>query len=229
MLNINKHQATYIKILKAIYSNPLLATNLGFKGGTAAYLFHKLPRFSVDLDFDLINLDKKKQVFDTLNKLLPTIGQIKDASDKHYTLFFLLNYEKYNRNIKIEISKRPQPNKFITKSYLGIPMLVMAKPDMTANKLSALLTRKRFASRDLFDVWFFLSNEWPINKTTLEKQTNLTYKQALSQAIKRVKMLKSTRLLHGLGELVNQKQKAWARQKLIQETIFPLQLYKKIS
>lgn len=229
MLNQAKHQAAYSQILKAIYSNPLLANNLGFKGGTAAYLFHHLPRFSVDLDFDLINPDQKLQVFNTLEKILPKIGQLKDAAEKHYTLFFLLNYEKHNRNIKIEISKRPAKNQFEIKQYLGIPMLIMSKPDMVSNKLSAFLTRKRFASRDLFDVWFFLKEGWDINSDTLKKQTNLTYKQALKQAIKKAESLKSTQLMQGLGELINKKQQHWIKNNLIKETIFHLKLYQKIS
>lgn len=229
MLNQAKHQAAYIKILKAIYANPLLAVNLGFKGGTAAYLFHHLPRFSVDLDFDLINPNQKLEVFKTLKKILPKIGQLKDATEKHFTLFFLLNYEKFNRNIKIEISKRPTPNQFEIKQYLGIPMLIMSKSDMVANKLSAFLTRKKFASRDLFDVWFFLQNEWEINQNTLKEKTNLTYKQALKQAIKKSGDLKSTQLMQGLGELINQRQKDWAKKKLIPETVFQLKLYQKLA
>lgn len=228
MLNQAKHQTAYIKILKAIYSNPLLAANLGFKGGTAAYLFHHLPRFSVDLDFDLINSNQKLEVLKTLTKILPKIGRLKDVAEKHFTLFFLLSYEKFNRNIKIEISKRPTPNQFEIKQYLGIPMLIMSKPDMAANKLSAFLTRKKFASRDLFDVWFFLQNEWEINQSTLKEKTNLNYKQALKQAIKKASNLKSTQLMQGLGELINQKQKDWVKKKLIQETIFQLKLYQKL-
>lgn len=229
MLNQAKHQTAYIKILKAIYSDPMLATNLGFKGGTAAYLFHHLPRFSVDLDFDLINPDQKLLVFDTLNKTLSKIGQLKDATEKHYTLFFLLNYEKFNRNIKIEISKRPTPNQFEIKQYLGIPMLIMSKSDMVANKLSAFLTRKRFASRDLFDVWFFLKEGWGLNQNTLKSQTNLTYKQAMSKAIKKAENLKSTQLMQGLGELVDKKQQDWIKNNLIKEVVFHLKLYQKTT
>ena len=55
MLDHAKHRAVLINILKDIYSDPLLRTLLGFKGGTAAMLFYNLPRISVDLDFNLLD------------------------------------------------------------------------------------------------------------------------------------------------------------------------------
>ena len=59
MLDIQKHKFILVSILKDIYSNSSLGPLLGFKGGTAAYLFYKLPRFSVDLDFDLLKIEEK--------------------------------------------------------------------------------------------------------------------------------------------------------------------------
>jgi len=47
---------------------------LGFKGGTAAMLFYGLPRFSVDLDFDLLDSDKKELVLEKISQLLPRYG-----------------------------------------------------------------------------------------------------------------------------------------------------------
>ncbi len=35
---------------KDIYTDPMIGPILGFKGGTAVYLFYNLNRFSVDLD-----------------------------------------------------------------------------------------------------------------------------------------------------------------------------------
>jgi len=44
-----------VQLLKDIYSDIELANYLGFKGGTALMFFYELPRFSVDLDFNLIH------------------------------------------------------------------------------------------------------------------------------------------------------------------------------
>lgn len=55
-----EHKRRMLKILADISANPKLAINLGFKGGTCCYFIHGLDRFSVDLDFDLLNIAKKE-------------------------------------------------------------------------------------------------------------------------------------------------------------------------
>lgn len=224
MVNIDLHKTTLIKILKEIYSDPNLRTSLGFKGGTAALLFYDLPRFSVDIDFDLLDSDKKEVIFERLKKILPQFGILKQAVDKKFTLFFLLSYQDGERVLKVEISKRAESSKFETKNYLGIPMLVMVKEDLIASKLSALLTRNRFAARDLFDLWFFLKNNWSINEQVVKEKTGLTLKVALNKAEKRVSEVKKTNLLSGLGDLLDHKQKAFVKEKLQDELVFLLKL-----
>lgn len=56
VLSKDLHKNVFVDILRAVYSDPLLRNTLGFKGGTAAMLFYGLPRFSVDLDFNLLEL-----------------------------------------------------------------------------------------------------------------------------------------------------------------------------
>lgn len=189
-------------------------------------LFYNLPRFSVDLDFDLLNVENKERIFEKLKKILPNYGSLDEATDKRYTLFFLITYSKGERHLKIEISKRPNKATFVIKNYLGISMLVMNEADMSACKIAALLTRKRFATRDVFDTWYFLKNNWPINEALLTEKTNLTLLEALEKTKTRVKKIKKTELLAGLGDLLDQSQKDWVRAKLIEELVFYLDLYK---
>jgi len=92
MLDINKHKLILVQILKEIYSNIFIASLLGFKGGTAAYLFYKLPRFSIDLDFNLLDIKKKDFVFQNVRNILRNFGNIKDEKEKQATLFFLKFY-----------------------------------------------------------------------------------------------------------------------------------------
>jgi len=225
MLNINIHKVTLIKILKEIYSDIDLRTLLGFKGGTAAMLFYGLPRFSVDLDFDLLNEDKKKLVFDKLQDILSKFGKSDEPFEKYHTLFFLLNYQKRERNLKVEVSKRESTAAYEIKHYLGIPMMVMQKADMTAGKLAALLTRKRFAVRDIFDLWFFLKENFPINGQIVKDKTGLSLQKALLRAEAIVKDLKGIQLLSGLGDLLDPKQRIWVKQKLQEELLFLLRFY----
>src|SRR3989339_1772214 len=130
MLDSAKHKVVLIEILKEIYSDPSLRTILGFKGGTAALLFYDLPRLSIDLDFDLLDQDKKELVLKKIKSILSRHGKVREAREKYYTLFFLLSYEKGKHTLKIDISKRPGLGRFGRRSYLGIPMLVMKKEDM---------------------------------------------------------------------------------------------------
>ena len=226
MVNINLHKRVFIDILREIYTDSLLRTALGFKGGSAAMLFYGLPRFSVDLDFDLLNTENKDAVLKRLKEILPSFGKLSEATEKRFTLFFLLNYRLGERNVKIEISKRPIKSEFKPKNYLGISMLVMTKQDMAAGKWAALLTRRRFASRDVFDLWFFLKQNWPIDENSLEKKSGMNLTQAIFKARERIKKIKKTELLSGLGELLDNRQKNWVRDKLIEEKIFYLDLYR---
>lgn len=224
MLNKDLHRAVLVNTLSVIYSDSQVRTLLGFKGGTAAVLFYNLPRFSVDLDFDLLDASKKELVFERLKEILPRIGRIDQAKDKYYNLFFLIDYKSGERNLKVEISKRPSEAEYIVKNYLGIPVLVMKEDDAAAGKLVALITRKRFAARDMYDTWYFLKENWPIDGEFLKEKTGLSLNKALEEAQKRIKGLKKTELLAGLGDLLDNKQKAFVKEKLIGELMFQLKL-----
>ena len=225
MFNQKKHRVLLTQILKSIYSDLDLRTNLGFKGGSAAMMFYGLPRLSVDLDFDLLQPEKKLLVFERVKKKLSEFGLIREATEKKFTLFFLLSYEKGQRTVRIEISKWPGSNNYEVKSYLGISMLVVEQADMFAGKLAALLTRKKFAMRDVYDLWFFLDKNWPINEFVLKEKTELSFREALRKAIKKVLSVPQNQLLMGLGDLLEtEKQKNWVREHLISDTIFLLKL-----
>ena len=188
-------------------------------------LFYGLPRFSIDLDFDLLESEKKEEVFAKLGEILPQFGTVIEASDKYYTLFFLLSYKKGERGLKVEISKRIIKSAYEPKNFLGISVLVMKKEYMLAGKLSALLTRKKFAARDLFDLWFFLKNNWKIDHNLLKDQTCMSLTEALGNARVRVSSVKKTELLSGLGELIGEDQKKWVRENLQNDLLFLLKLY----
>lgn len=225
MLNQAKHRVMLLEILKSIYDDPDLRTIIGFKGGTAAMLFYDLPRLSVDLDFDLLDEGKKELMLERMKTILQRHGVLREAREKRNTLFYLISYEKGDRLIKVEISKRHDVSRFEPKGYLGIAALVMSPEDMIAGKLSALLTRRNLATRDVFDLWFFLKNTWTINETVVTEKTGLSLGQAIEQAIKKIGEIGARQMLHGLGELIDAKQKAWVREKLVDETLFYLRLY----
>lgn len=225
MLNISKHKFVLVQMLKDIYSDVSIASLLGFKGVTATYLFYNLPRFSIDLDFNLLDISKKDFVFEKTNDILKKYGRLKEAAKKKLTLFFLLSYGAGERNIKIEISKRVFLNSYEIKNYLGIPMLVLKKEDMFAHKLAALLERKNIANRDIFDLWFFMKNNWEVNKELLKLRTKMEYCPYLKKCIVKIENVNQRHILHGLGEILDEKQKVWTKENLKKEVLFLLKFY----
>jgi predicted nucleotidyltransferase component of viral defense system len=224
-LDVTKHKNILVKILKDIYSDITIGPILGFKGGTAAYLFYGLNRFSVDLDFDLLDPEKEDYVFEKIEEIISVYGKIKMKRKKYYTLFFELSYSDKDRNIKVEINRRSFGSKYEIANYLGISMKIMTKEDMAANKLMAMYERLNRTNRDIFDVHFFLEKDWPINKKLVEKRAGMPFKKFLKQCVKSLEKLKNRKILDGIGELLNdQKQKDQVKAKLIPDTIFLLKL-----
>ncbi len=226
MLDINKHKFFLISVLKDIYSDIELAASLGFKGGTAQMLFYELPRFSVDLDFNLLNQDKSISIYNKIRSILLKYGTIKDEADKYFGLLLVMNYDAFERNLKIEISNREFPDSYEIKNYLGIPMNVMIKADMFAHKLCALLDRKIFTNRDIFDIYYFMNQKTPVNKFIVEKRMNREFREYLDLCIAKVESINSKTLLNGLGELVDIGLKEFVKTGLKSETIKLMKMYR---
>lgn len=227
-LNIYQHREMMITLLQDIYKDPSIGSFLGFKGGTAALLFYDLPRFSIDLDFDLLDHSRETIVFERIKSILENYGKLVKVDIKRYTLFYLLSYNNKIQNaynVKVEISRRSSGSQFEVRILLGIPMLVMVMEDMVANKMVAMLNRIGNANRDIFDTWYFLRNRWPINKKLIKERTGMSYKEFLHKCIEALDNdLINRNILSGLGELLTREQKVWAKSKLRNETIFMLRL-----
>lgn len=223
-LDIATHRTILFQILKDIYTDAVLAPYLGFKGGTAALMFYGLNRFSVDLDFDLLNPSKEDLVYTGISKLIAHYGTVRIAQKKRFTLFWLLSYEAKTHNIKIEVNLRQFGSSYEIKNYLGVPMTVMVREDMFAHKLVAMNERIGKTSRDIYDVWFFLSERFPVNKKIVEQRSGMAFDEFVASCVKKLEGLSNRRILDGVGELLSGSQKDWAKAKLKEETISLLKL-----
>lgn len=220
------------RILQDIYSTTSIAGLLGLKGGTCAYIFYGLPRFSVDLDFDLFAT--KQEILSRVGEAIQNIArrhcQIKQSQIKRHTLFWLLTYREKDRNIKIEINTRlliPSIEEhFELKDYLGISMMVGKKPYLFASKLAALTTRKEIAMRDIYDIWFFAKEIWDIDEKVVRLRTGQAVKPYLEDCISIIEEVKDNQILQGLGELLGEKEKVWVKNKLRSETVLMLKAYR---
>ena len=227
-MDLNKHKYFMLQILRDIYSDLELANALGFKGGTALMFFYNLPRFSVDLDFNIIQPDKEKEakIYQNIRNILLKYGQIDDEAQKFFGPILVLDYGKGERKLKVEISNRRQDCCYEVKTFMGINMLVMTVADMFANKLCALLDRNELTNRDIFDCWFFMENRTPVNKNFVENRMKMSFPDYLQNCINTLNNLSNKNLLNGIGDLIDEKMKNFVRTKLCAETITLLQFYK---
>ncbi len=223
-LDISTHKAILFQILKGIYSDTTISPFLGFKGGTAALMFYGLDRFSVDLDFDLLDQSQEDVVFERMGRILKKHGTLKESNKKRFSLFYVLSYEDRAHNIKVEINRRQFGSRYEIKTYLGVSMLVMVAEDMFAHKLMTMHERIGKTSRDIYDVWFFLQHRFLINKGIVEQRSKMTFADLIKKCINQLEKMSNRRILDGVGELLTSSQKDWAKVKLRQDAISLLKL-----
>ena len=224
-LDYPKHKNFLLQILKDIFSDTSISPYLGFKGGTAALMFYDLNRYSVDLDFDLLDENKEQEVFEKIQKIAKSYGKIVDSRIKRFNLVIVIAHDLKSQNIKIEVNRRNFGSKYELKTLLGISMLVMVREDMFANKLMAMYERIGKTSRDVYDVYFFTKNNWPINRKLVEDRVEMPFKEVIAKCVDLLEKMENRHILDGLGEMLTESQKDWARAKLRTETIFLLKAW----
>ena len=174
------HKLWMYRILTAVADTPQLSTVLRFKGGTCAAMRNLIDRFSVDLDFDLVDTEKQAAVRTGLEKIFSSLDLAIKESSKNAPQYFV-QYPTKTRGrsiIKIETSfPVPQSNEYEPVRLPEISRIVHCQTigTLVANKLVALTDRykkhKSIAGRDVFDIHAFLSQSLPINKKVVEERT----------------------------------------------------------
>lgn len=86
-------------------------------------------------------------------------------------------------------------------------MKVIVQADMAAHKIVTMVERSATANRDIFDVWFFLKNNWPINEKIVELRTGVSLQQFLYRCIKMLASRSDRGILSDIGELVTAQKK----------------------
>lgn len=229
MLDVNRHKFFLLQLLKEIYSDPELASSLAFKGGTALMLFHDLPRFSVDLDFNLTANSDEEVASAKLRAILVKHGTIRDEARKRYGMLLVLNYEDDGRNLKVEVSNRSYPDEYELRDYLGVSMNVMRLEYMFTHKLMALLDRNALTNRDVFDCWFCMKQRLVLRKSILDLRLKGTFEDYMGKAIEAVTAISGNRILDGIGELLDPELKKWVKTDLTSEFASLAAMYKEMQ
>lgn len=226
MIDINRHRFILVQLLKDIYSDKQLSGLLGFNGGSALMFFHDLPRFSVDLDFNLLDVIKEGFVYDKVREIIIKYGTISDEARKFHGPVLVLDYGAGERKLKVEISNRFFNDSYEVSNLLGINVRVMVAADMFAHKLCALLDRRSLTGRDIFDCWFFMKNRLPVNIEILEKRMQIKYSEYIQKCIDRIETVRQSSILQSIGELIDENMKKFVRTGLRDETLTFLKYYK---
>ena len=222
-MNKDKHKYYMAQILGLIFRDKHLSQLLAFKGGTAMMFFHGLPRFSTDLDFNLLDASCEQEVFVSVRNILARFGKIDDEAIKHYGILLVLNYGSGERMLKVEISNRQYANHYEIRNLAGIDIRVMTMPDMFAHKLCAM--GERISPRDIFDCWYFLYHHTSINEQIVVERTGMSVAEYARQCADMVRSASPKVLMQGLGEVIDNKTKIFVKTKLIDETAAALDLF----
>lgn len=217
MLDQSQHKRVVTKILLGLVSQKALASKLGFKGGTALYLFDDLDRFSTDLDFDLIGPVGKTDI-QLIDQVVRSNLRLTDHRVKRFTLFWRGSYGHGLSQIKIEVSTRDFKNEYQRRDYRGYSVLVMKPAFMLAHKLCAVLDRKKLQNRDLYDVWWMLDRGFEAEERIVRERMGVSLNQYWGQLLELVRSLPDNYdILQGLGEVMTQSKKDWTRAKLLSD------------
>ena len=216
MLNRDLHRQKMYDILQDIFNSDLWKY-LAFKWWTACYFFHKLDRFSTDLDFDLVK--DYKNIDEDIIKILEKYWKV-----KMWKFNIKLSYGENDVNIKIDINRNIwNHNSYELLNFYGTDILTQNKGTIFANKLVALIERN--TNRDIYDVYFFFKNNFEINDKIILERTWKTKKELFIQITKKLeKLWKNYKILDWLWEVLkDEKHKNFVKTKLVWKLIWILQ------
>lgn len=189
------------KILEIIFESRY-ATHLCFLGGTCLRIVHGNNRFSEDLDFDNIDLneDDFQNIAKEIEKQLEREGYevelktvLRGAWHCHFKFPGLLFEEGLSghneEKILIQLDTEPQhfnydPDRHILNKFdVFTTILTTPLPLLMAQKIFAIINRKRNKGRDFFDLVFLMSHDIKPNYSYLDAKLSITGADALKKEI----------------------------------------------
>ncbi len=181
------HEVMQEVILSGLYRSGFF-NKAAFYGGTCLRIFYKLPRFSEDMDFSLLEPDENFTLEPYLNSIVTeframgkevtiqrkdkrTHTQIESAFLKENTAIYNVQFQTAKSiKIKIEVDKTP-PLGFSTENkLLLLPFSFMSRcfilSDLFAGKMHAMTFRNwktRVKGRDWYDFEWYVRNRVKLN------------------------------------------------------------------
>lgn len=165
------------RALVAIFTNPLLANSLAFRGGTALYKLHLRPpaRYSEDIDLVQVRAEQAGPMMEAVREVLdPWLGRPRWKQTEG-RVTFLYRFQSEDApplmlRLKVEINSREH---FAVYGFKRLPFSVHSRwfkgsgeittyelAELLGTKLRALYQRRK--ARDLFDLHVALQETVPV-------------------------------------------------------------------
>jgi hypothetical protein len=135
---------------------------LVFKGGTALYKIYKMPRFSEDLDFTMLENFDTEDLIRAVAKMMGGEAKIRKTEESQLFKIGLKGLLTRYNTLRIDISvKNRVLEGFDVRNYVPeyidinpFSLRVLRPEEMVAEKIHSLLAREK--ARDLYDLFFLL-------------------------------------------------------------------------
>jgi len=227
------HKSYLHRLLIEIVDQPDLAHHLALKGGTCAAMLGFLDRFSVDLDFDVLEGADEAMLRKVFHSVFERQG-FTLTLEFEKALFFQLRYPSAPRKrstLKVSASNLfVKANRYKVQYFPEIDRLVNSQTieTMFANKLVAITDRyaqhKTIAGRDIYDIHHFFIQGYRYEGAVIQERTGMQpddYFKELTAFVK--KQVTQTIIDQDLNSLLPYRQFQQIRKILIPETIAMLE------
>jgi predicted nucleotidyltransferase component of viral defense system len=223
------HKSYLHRLLMEIVDQPLLAQSLAFKGGSCAAMLGYLDRFSVDLDFDVLEGADEAELRKIFHQVFEQLGfSVTLEFDK--VLFFQLRYPSSpgKRNtLRVGASNiRVESNQYKVQYFPEIDRLINSQTieTMFANKLVAVMDRyvqhQTIAGRDFYDIHHFFVQGYAYDGAVIRERTGMEPKEYFGNLIDFIKEhVTQTIINEDLNSLMPNRQFQQVRKILIPETL----------
>lgn len=207
---------TIIEVIQ-ILAKSEAGSNIAFKGGTALKLFHNLPRYSEDIDYDsLLKTSPQKLMEIIKSAIAKKRWEITDDAVKYHTVLLELRFAGPERNfrVKIEISTREKELKTTIESLRGVPVLTLEPSFLMTEKLITFVERQ--AGRDIFDAWFILNNAYALDEPMIIKNFG-DNKRFFRVILGVINNIESTKMLRDTGKLLSLDHRNWIKTSFLSD------------
>ena len=223
------HKSTLHRLLMEIVDQPLMAQRLAFKGGSCAAMLGYLDRFSVDLDFDVLEGADETELRKIFRQVFEQLGfSVTLEFDK--VLFFQLRYPSSpgKRNtLRVGASNiRVASNQYKVQYFPEIDRLINSQTieTMFANKLVAVMDRyaqhQTIAGRDIYDIHHFFVQGYAYDGAVIRERTGMEPKEYFGKLIDFIREhVTQTIINEDLNSLLPNRQFQQVRKILIPETL----------